>query len=61
MRVKLLKLKANEAISSGATEIISSGRTTVRKACKPLAPSTNAASLRSPGMAVSAPVQTSRK
>ena len=58
MTLKLLKLNANEAISSGATAISSSGKTTARKAWYGLAPSTAAASVMSCGIDWSAPRQT---
>ena len=56
--LKLLKLKANDATSSGATATSSSGNTTLRNAVSPLAPSMLAASLRSDGIACNAPVHT---
>ena len=55
---KLLKLNANDATSSGATETSSSGNVILRKFVQPLAPSIEAASLRSPGIDCSAPVHT---
>ena len=61
MLLKLLKLKANDAISSGATATISSGKVILRKICSPPAPSTRAASLSSSGIACSAPVRTRKK
>ena len=56
--LKLLKLKANDAISSGATATSSSGKTTARNAWNGLAPSTAAASVMSAGIDWSAPRQT---
>src|SRR5690625_2846168 len=56
MRLKLLKLNAKEAISSGATEIISSGRVIERNIRHTRAPSMRAASYISVEMACRAPV-----
>src|SRR5690625_7122238 len=56
MRLKLLKLNANEAISSGATEIISSGSVIERNIRHTRAPSSFAASYMSAEIACSAPV-----
>jgi hypothetical protein len=53
-----LNANANDEISTGATAISSSGNVTLRNAFSPVAPSTNAASLKSDGMLCSAPVQT---
>src|SRR6476469_10631619 len=61
IRVKLLKLNAKVVMSSGAVATSSNGSTTVRKAYRLEAPSTNAASFRSAGTAVSAPEQTRKK
>ena len=61
MLLKLLKLKANDAIRSGAAATSSSGKVTFRNTCGPLAPSTRAASLSSSGIACRAPVQTRKK
>ena len=58
MLLKLLKLKANEAIRSGASAISRSGRVTRRKTWKVLAPSTRAASCSSYGIDWSAPSET---
>ena len=58
IRVKLLKLKANEASSSGPTATSSSGMMIERIIRNPVAPSMLAASLTSPGIDCSAPVQT---
>ncbi len=56
--MKLLKLKAKLATSSGLTETSSSGKVILRNAFHPVAPSTNAASLRSDGTLCRAPVLT---
>src|SRR6266545_2709700 len=56
--LKLLKLNANEAISSGVSATSSSGRVTRRKLCQAEAPSIDAASVRSRGIACRAPVAT---
>ena len=58
MLLKLLKLKANDAIRSGAVATSSSGSVTLRNTWSPPAPSTRAASVSSSGTACSAPVQT---
>ena len=57
----MLKLKAKVVTRRGAVATISRGRITVRKVCRPDAPSTYEASFRSPGIAVSAPEQTRKK
>jgi hypothetical protein len=56
--LKLLKLNANDAISSGVRATSSSGSVTLRKPCSGLAPSMLDASISSRGMACSAPVVT---
>ncbi len=61
MLLKLLKLNAKEAIISGAVEMSSSGSVIRRKTCQPPAPSTRAASTRSPGIDCSAPRLTRKK
>ena len=61
MLLKLLKLNANDAIRSGATATRSSGSVTFRNTWSAAAPSTRAASVSSPGIAWSAPVQTRKK
>ena len=61
MLLKLLKLNANDAISSGATATSSSGSVTFGTPASPLAPSTRAASVSSSGIDCSAPVQTRKK
>ena len=53
---KLLKLKANDAIRSGAVATRRSGSVTFRKTCRAVAPSTRAASVSSAGIACRAPV-----
>jgi hypothetical protein len=58
MALKLLKLNANDAISSGARATSSSGNVIVRNAYPGFAPSTFAASVRSAGIDCSAPVMT---
>jgi len=50
MLLKLLKLKANDAIINGATATRSSGKVTLRNTCNAPAPSTRAASTSSAGM-----------
>jgi len=57
MSEKLLKLNANDAISSGATDTISSGRVIDQNRRIGPAPSMTPASVSSPGIACSAPVQ----
>src|SRR4051812_23301105 len=59
--LKLLKLKANEAISSGATATSSSGKRTRRKIASGPPPSTCAASTSSLGIDCSAPSETMKK
>src|SRR3990170_7021461 len=61
MLLKLLKLKANEAIRSGATATIRSGSVTRREICKRAPPSTRAASVSSAGIDWRAPRQTRKK
>src|SRR5436309_15776555 len=61
MLLKLLKLNANDAIISGATATRSSGSVTRRKIAQPPPPSTRAASVRSPGIDCSAPIETRKK
>src|SRR3954454_24020396 len=61
MLLKLLKLKANDAIISGATATSSRGSVTRRKIWKGLPPSTLAASVNSSGMDWSAPMETRKK
>ena len=55
MLPKLLKLKANDAIRSGATTMNSSGSVTFRNTCHGPPPSTRAASVSSVGIDWSAP------
>src|ERR1044071_9271359 len=57
MMLKLLKLNANEAISSGATETSSNGSVISRQIRNGDAPSIRADSISSFGIACSAPVQ----
>src|SRR6478609_6842865 len=57
MSVKLLKLNANDEISSGAVEMSSSGSVTERHVRQRPAPSIFAASMTSDGSDWSAPVQ----
>ena len=61
MLLKLLKLNANDAISSGATATSSSGKVTRRKICSGPPPSTRAASVSSSGIDWSAPIETRKK
>ena len=58
MRLKLLKLKAKEVMSSGAVATSTSGNVIDRNCWSTPAPSMPAASLRSPGIDCSAQVQT---
>ena len=58
MTLKLLKLKANDEISSGASETSSSGSLMAVKMRQGLAPSMRAASSTSSGSDCRAPVQT---
>ena len=58
MMTKLLKLKANEAMSSGAVETSTWGIVIERNMRQRPAPSMRAASTRSAGMDCSAPVHT---
>ncbi len=58
---KLLKLKANDAIRSGATATSSNGSVTRRKICVRPPPSTFAASISSAGIDCSAPIATRKK
>ena len=59
--MKLLKLNAKDAIRSGATTTSSSGSVMRRKTCQALPPSTRAASISSPGIDCSAPMETRKK
>ena len=61
MLLKLLKLNANDAISSGATATSSSGSVTLRNTCQAPPPSTRAASISSAGIDCSAPSETRKK
>ena len=61
MLLKLLKLNANDAISSGATATSSSGSVTLRNTCHAPPPSTRAASVSSAGIDCSAPSETRKK
>src|SRR3954447_18998105 len=61
MLLKLLKLKANDAIISGATATSRSGSVTLLKTAHPLPPSTRAASVSSTGIDCSAPIETRKK
>ena len=61
MLLKLLKLKANDAIRSGATATSSSGSVTRRKIWNGPPPSTLAASTSSSGIDWSAPIETRKK
>src|SRR6478736_3704924 len=61
MLLKLLKLNANEAISSGAVATRTSGKVTRRKICHGLPPSTCAASFNSSGIDCKAPIETRKK
>src|SRR5215467_3920680 len=56
--LKLLKLNANDEISSGVRDTSSSGSVTRRNRLHTPAPSTLAASVSSPGIACNAPVDT---
>src|ERR671913_661912 len=58
---KLLKLKAKDAIKSGATTISSNGSVTLRKTCHGPPPSTLAASLSSVGIDCRAPSEIRKK
>src|SRR3954466_3282338 len=61
MLLKLLKLKANEAIINGARVVRESGKVTLRTPGQPPPPSTWAASISSEGIDCSAPRQTRKK
>jgi hypothetical protein len=61
MLLKLLKLKANDAIRSGVTTTSSRGSVILRKTCHAPAPSTRAASTSSPGIDCNAPSETRKK
>src|SRR6266550_3864797 len=61
MLLKLLKLKAKDAISKGATTTSRSGSVTRRKTCQRPPPSTRAASVSSLGIDWSAPIETRKK
>src|SRR3954466_10360385 len=61
MLLKLLKLKANEAIINGARVVRESGKVTLRTPGQPPPPSTWAASTSSAGIDCSAPRQTRKK
>src|SRR5512141_1096175 len=61
MLLKLLKLKANDAISSGDVATRTSGNVTRRKICVGPPPSTSAASFSSSGIDCSAPIETRKK
>ena len=56
IKVKLLKLYANEPISNGEIEAINRGYVILQNYCKPDAPSTFAASINSFGIDCNAPV-----
>ena len=61
MLPKLLKLNANDVISSGPTATSSSGSVTRRKSWNGPPPSTRAASVSSSGIDCSAPIETTKK
>src|SRR2546430_1882460 len=61
MLLKLLKLKANDAIRSGVVATSSNGSVTRRKICHGPPPSTWAASVSSCGIDWSAPIETRKK
>ena len=61
MLPKLLKLKAKDAIISGATTTSRSGSVTFRNTCHAVAPSTRAASVSSCGIDCRAPIETRKK